>query len=140
MSDAKTISDEQAKAELDKRANKISEKDVKKILEQESDLLSKVTGAGGPLGKLLDDIKTLFSMIKDYWNGDYREVPWTTIAAAAAALAYVLSPIDLIPDFIPVVGLIDDALVVTLCLKAIQTDLESYTAWKVMRQHQKNGC
>lgn len=140
MNNTKTITDEQAKAELDKRASKISDNDVKKILEQESDLLSKVTGAGGPLGKLLDDVKTLFSMIKDYWNGDYREVPWTTIAAAAAALAYVLSPIDLIPDFIPVVGLIDDALVVTLCIKAIQTDLESYTAWKVMRRHQKNGC
>ncbi|MGB2336374.1 MAG: YkvA family protein, partial [Alcanivorax sp.] len=99
MNNTKTITDEQAKAELDKRASKISDNDVKKILDQESDLLSKVTGAGGPLGKLLDDVKTLFSMIKDYWNGDYREVPWTTIAAAAAALAFVLSPIDLIPDF-----------------------------------------
>lgn len=133
MNNTKTITDEQAKAELDKRASKISDNDVKKILDQESDLLSKVTGAGGPLGKLLDDVKTLFSMIKDYWNGDYREVPWTTIAAAAAALAYVLSPIDLIPDFIPVVGLIDDALVVTLCIKAIQTDLESYKAWTAMQ-------
>ena len=41
-------------------------------------------------------------------------VPWYTKALAIAVAAYALSPIDLIPDFIPVVGYIDDLILVPL--------------------------
>lgn len=39
-------------------------------------------------------------------------VPWFAKALAAGVLAYLFSPIDLIPDFIPVVGFLDDLLIV----------------------------
>lgn len=41
-------------------------------------------------------------------------VPWHAKAVAAAVAGYALSPIDLIPDFIPVLGLVDDLLIVPL--------------------------
>ena len=41
-------------------------------------------------------------------------VPWYAKALAALVAAYALSPIDLIPDFIPVIGYLDDALIVPL--------------------------
>lgn len=41
-------------------------------------------------------------------------VPWYAKALAAATVAYAVSPIDLIPDFIPVLGLLDDLLIVPL--------------------------
>jgi uncharacterized membrane protein YkvA (DUF1232 family) len=41
-------------------------------------------------------------------------VPWYAKAVAVGVLAYALSPIDLIPDFIPVLGLVDDVLLVPL--------------------------
>lgn len=44
---------------------------------------------------------------------DHR-VPWYAKAAAAAVAAYALSPIDLIPDFVPVLGYLDDLLIVPL--------------------------
>ncbi len=40
--------------------------------------------------------------------------PWLAKAAAAAVAAYALSPIDLIPDFIPVLGYLDDLVIVPL--------------------------
>jgi uncharacterized membrane protein YkvA (DUF1232 family) len=41
-----------------------------------------------------------------------RRVPWYSKAVAAAVAAYALSPIDLIPDFIPVLGYLDDLVIV----------------------------
>ena len=41
-------------------------------------------------------------------------VPWYAKAVAAAVAAYALSPIDLIPDFVPVVGYLDDLIIVPL--------------------------
>ena len=41
-------------------------------------------------------------------------VPWPAKAVAALTVAYALSPIDLIPDFIPVLGQLDDLLLVPL--------------------------
>ena len=42
------------------------------------------------------------------------ETPWLARLMAAAVAAYALSPIDLIPDFIPVLGYVDDLLIVPL--------------------------
>lgn len=43
-----------------------------------------------------------------------RRVPWYAKAVAGAVAAYALSPIDLIPDFVPVIGYLDDLLIVPL--------------------------
>lgn len=58
--------------------------------------------------------------------GDPR-VPWYAKVAAIAVAAYALSPIDLIPDFIPVVGYLDDLVIVPLgillAVKLVPADL-----------------
>lgn len=56
-----------------------------------------------------------------------RRVPWSSRVLAALALAYLASPIDLIPDVIPVLGQLDDAVVtpglLTLALRRIPPDV-----------------
>src|SRR5690606_40343638 len=88
------FTNEQAAEELKKKADSVTDDDIRKILGREDDIEQKFRKEG-PLEKFWEDIKLLLAMIRDYWNGDYREVPWTTIAAAVGALLYVLSPIDL---------------------------------------------
>ena len=68
-------------------------------------------------------------VLKDALRGDYR-VPWKAVAALAAAAAYVVSPIDLIPDFLGPLGFTDDLLVVAVTWGLVRRELLSYCAWK----------
>lgn len=77
-----------------------------------------------------NDIKLMLSLITDFISGNYKEIPWNIIAAITGALVYFISPIDAIPDFIPVVGYMDDALVISLALAFSKEDLMKYKIWK----------
>jgi uncharacterized membrane protein YkvA (DUF1232 family) len=111
---------------------KIYSKNVKKediidVLKKENAVLKKMSG---PLRYFRRTIIDFFSLVKDYKDGTYKEIPWTTITAVVGSLVYIFSPIDLIPDFIPGAGLLDDAAIVSVCLSAISSDLNIYRMWK----------
>lgn len=104
-----------------------SEDDMNKVFDNEDNIMKKMTDKH--LKQFIDDVKTFFSMLKDYFKGNYKEVPVGTIICIAASLLYVLSPIDIIPDFLPG-GLIDDAGVMAACLNFCRIDIEKYREWK----------
>lgn len=70
-------------------------------------------------------------MIQSYIKGEYKEIPLGTIISVVAGILYFVSPFDLIPDFLPGVGHLDDAAVIALCLKKCQGDIDEYMAWRV---------
>ncbi len=123
----RTVSEAEALEVLEEGSRKISDSDIELVIEKEQEINRKFRG---PLAKFILDGRTLFSMVKDYWHKNYREIPWWTVSAAAAALLYVLNPMDLVPDFIPFVGLLDDATVLSVCLFMIDRDLAKYRNWK----------
>jgi len=84
----------------------------------------------GPLKDVFDDLSTLIRLVRAYMSGDYKEVPWETIAYAIGALLYTVSPIDLIPDAIPGVGLVDDAAVIAFVVKSLTDDLKDFRRWE----------
>ena len=107
-----------------------SEEEIQGKLLDKEDKLKDIFSKIDKLKPFWEKVQLLFSMIKDYKNGLYREIPFKTIASLAGALIYVLSPVDLIPDFIPGVGFIDDAALLALVFKSISSDLEKYRIWK----------
>ncbi len=83
-----------------------------------------------PLKELWADLKAMVTCVRDYWSGTYREIPWKSIAAMTGAIVYFVSPIDVIPDFVPLIGYVDDAAVISLALKWVSDDLAAYRRWK----------
>lgn len=84
----------------------------------------------GPLNQLYERLMLLFGIVKDWSNGSYKDVPKGSIVMIIIGILYFLSPIDFIPDFIPVGGLVDDAFVVGLVIKQVNSDLDKYKVWK----------
>ena len=82
------------------------------------------------LGKQFESFRVMWALLQDYWSGDYTSVPWKFIASIGFAMAYLVSPIDIIPDFLPVLGFVDDAAVFALVVSAFQSELDEYKKWK----------
>ena len=77
-----------------------------------------------------ETLQTMFRLIKSSMAGEYTGVPGTTIAAAVAVLIYFLSPIDLIPDFIPVLGLLDDVALVAWFSTTLKGEMDKFSEWE----------
>ncbi len=107
---------------------KYSEDDMHKVFDNEETILNKMNNKY--LKDFLEEVKLYFSMLKDFFTKKYTQVPIGTIVSIAATLLYVLAPLDLIPDFMPFVGYLDDAGIVTLCIKGFKADLETYKEFK----------
>jgi uncharacterized membrane protein YkvA (DUF1232 family) len=82
------------------------------------------------LTRLFQDFKLLFPLIKDYWKGTYRKVSAKSIVIFMIALAYIISPLDLVPDYILGFGQMDDAVILGLALNFLEKDLAKYREWK----------
>ena len=110
-------------------AQKITEKDVEKVVNKSEEIGRKFS-AKGPLVRFIEDGQLLMAIVKDYWSGTYRQIPFGVIASIVFTLIYVLNPFDLVPDVLPVIGQVDDAAVIGACLMLVEQDLQKYKAWK----------
>ena len=110
-------------------AEKITDKDVEKVVVKSEDIQKRFS-TRGPLARFIEDARLLISMVKDYWNKSYRQVPFGTIGAIAFTLIYVLNPFDLVPDVLPIIGEVDDVAVMGACLLLVEQDLHKYKDWK----------
>ncbi len=129
------ITDKEAKAALNEKEQQAEEllKDAaqtRETLNKADKLLDKIKNMP-VIGRIADDIATSIELIKDFIDGRYRRVPTRVIISALAGILYIISPIDLIPDIIPVIGWLDDATVFALILNTgLAAELKEYRHWK----------
>ena len=71
----------------------------------------------------------LFSMLADSFNSKYP-VPKKTVLVITFSLLYLISPVDFLPDVIPLLGFADDIALLAFAFNLIKDDLENYKAWK----------
>ena len=116
ISKAKTIIND------DEKLKKLIEDVLKKLKEISSD---KKTSA-----KLNDSLRLFIRIINAYTSKEYTYVPWKTICLIVAGLIYFIYPVDLIPDFIPVSGLIDDIALIAWIYESIQDDIDNFLEWE----------
>ena len=83
----------------------------------------------GPLTPLKHDLQTLLRMLRASGEGTYRHLSKKNLALAGLGLLYLVSPLDVIPDFLPG-GFADDAAVIGFVIKKIRGELSLFEAWE----------
>lgn len=115
--------------------NEKQEKDAQKKFEQyqnkslTSEDLEKAEAKADYLGEQKNNFKLLIEMVKSHWKGDFV-IDKLSLAIIIGAIIYVASPLDAIPDMIPVLGWIDDASILALAISKVQDTLKKYVAFK----------
>jgi len=80
--------------------------------------------------RVIEKVKVLVEMLGAYVKGEYKKIPKKTLVLLVAALIYLVNPFDLIPDFIPGIGYIDDARVIIFVFQSLFEDIQEFARWK----------
>lgn len=107
-----------------------------KVAQLVADALKKASankGVGALAGEVWENLQLLTRMLKAAMSGEYKGIPSSTLVGGIAVLIYFISPIDLIPDMIPIIGLLDDATLLAWFIASIKTELDKYKEWEATR-------
>lgn len=85
---------------------------------------------GGLVKGLREDLSLLQALCVAWWRGEYRAISKPALVSVVAGLLYFLSPLDAIPDWIPVLGFIDDLAVLAWVMRKWADELQAFRAWK----------
>ncbi len=80
-------------------------------------------------------LKAFFRLLKSYTHREYTVVPWGTIVMVTVAILYFVSPIDLILDWLPLAGFVDDAAVMLFVIRQIKHDLDAFLTWEASQKN-----
>lgn len=97
------------------------------------DLITKVlrtSNKGAIIHDVQEKLGLLTRLIRAYAKGEYRQLPWKSVVLTVAVLIYFVSPIDVIPDLLPIIGFTDDIALLVWLFRTISNDLDTFKVWE----------
>ena len=125
-----TVLDQLQPEYLEQGARGIGDKEVEQVVRHSKQVLKQFHD-GLALRYLVTRADLMTSLVTDFWTGRYRDIPYRSVALIVFALSYVTKSNDLLPDSLPVLGEVDDAIVVALCVRMVRPELDAYSDWKL---------
>lgn len=124
----KELSEEEkrkAKAEFNKRGE-VSEEEAEKTISRAKEFFERI-GDNVPdsLKDIWDDVITLYQMLRGWYEGTYHP-SWKTVSAIVVGLLYLITTFDVVPDFIPLIGWLDDAVVLREVIKYLRSEIDEF--------------
>lgn len=103
-----------------------------RLLDLSRQVMSKLSTVGfaGNLSEFQTSVQLLIRMIKATASGEYKGLPWKSLVSMVAVLLYFVSPLDFIPDFLPVIGIADDVALVIWLFKSLGADINKFSEWE----------
>lgn len=107
---------------------------ISKLIETSKKKISNLDLGEKEFKGILGTIKTFIRMLRAFRNGTYTDIPWLTVLTVVGALIYFITPIDLLPDFIPVTGYVDDFSLILTVYNRFKGDIIAFQAWENSRE------
>ena len=103
-----------------------------RLFELAKDVMGKMNKVGfkGNMAEVAGSIQVLIRMVRAYASGEYKGLPWKSMVSVVAVLIYFVSPIDLVPDFLPVIGIADDVALIVWLVKSLGSDIAKFSQWE----------
>ena len=117
---------------LVKRASGLLGKPVKVglLLKEAYDKLIDVNSSKSGFAQLKEVMFTFIRLVRAYVDGSYRQIPTKVLVLGLATLLYLVLPIDIIPDFLPLIGYTDDLSVFAWFVTSFQSELTRFRTWE----------
>ncbi|MGD2036278.1 MAG: DnaJ domain-containing protein [Desulfobacterales bacterium] len=122
------LGDTERRKNYDRMLRFTRDKDFGEFINDEA-IRNKINKAYPALKKVLENVSELYTLFKDSVRGNYKLHP-ANIAMIGGGLLYFILPADLIPDFIPLVGYLDDLAVLTTIMNSLKGEINAYRQWK----------
>jgi len=103
---------------------------LRKLLAGSAQKLRSLRNDNESIPKVKQQIATFNRMLRAYANGEYREIPWKNLLLITAGIVYFVTPLDFIPDFIPLTGFLDDLTVLMWILGSVRESIASFEEWE----------
>ena len=91
-------------------------------------------GVGGVVDSVRENVVLMGQMLKAYATGDFK-LDMATLVKLVAVLIYFISPIDLIPDFLPMLGFADDLALLAWVIGDLGSELERFKSFQKFNHH-----
>jgi uncharacterized membrane protein YkvA (DUF1232 family) len=112
-------------------ANTLAPADITDLLADEAGLRARPAQLDGAPGKILGfQLDLAITCLRDHVAGECPQIPFYTISLLAAGIAYLAEGFDIVPDFLPRIGTLDDAVVMALVCQLATDGLRRYCTWK----------
>lgn len=106
----------------------------KRLLDDAMKKVNDKEKTNGPLKELWKNLKALFRLLQAYFRHEYTDVAWGSLVLMVVAIIYFVVPIDLMPDWIPLAGFVDDGAVLVFVIAQIKSDLDKYLKWEADKE------
>jgi uncharacterized membrane protein YkvA (DUF1232 family) len=83
-----------------------------------------------PFKDLWAYLQAMLRLIRAYYRGEYRDAKVANLVLIIGAIIYIVDPLDLIPDWIPVLGFLDDATILAFAVQKTRETLDDFKAWE----------
>jgi curved DNA-binding protein CbpA len=122
------LGDDERRKNYDRMLRFTRGKDFSEFINDET-IRNKINRAYPALKKVLENVRQLYALFKDSVSGNFKLHP-ANVAMIGGGLLYFILPADLIPDFIPLVGYLDDLAVLTTIMNSLKGEINAYRHWK----------
>ncbi len=107
---------------------------IKELIWKVSQKLQKINGSNKQINELMEHVQLFLRMIKKSLSGEYSAFSHKTLLSLVFGLLYFVTPMDVVPDFVPLLGFSDDLSILYFIIKNFKSDIEAFKVWELNQE------